>query len=140
MPQPRTYSAKIVTRAGELFQGDVVGAVIPGAEGYFGVKAHHAPLIAALGLGEVVLTGADQHKRYFALSGGVVEVRDNQLIVLADIGEQAEEIDVDRAAQAAQRARTRLKGEGEEERVDITRAEIALGRALNRLRVAKHRR
>ncbi len=140
MPETRTFPTRIVTRAGELFSGEIVGAIIPGADGYFGVKANHAPLVATLGIGELAVTMPDGQGYYFAVSGGVAEVRDNEMVILADIGERAEDIDVTRAEGAAERARARLKGESEEERVDITRVQIALARAVNRLRVAKHRR
>ncbi len=140
MPEAHTFLTRVVTRAAELFHGEVVSAVIPGAEGYFGVLADHAPLIATLGIGEVTLTMPDGHKHFLAVTGGVVEVRDNELVILADIGERAEDIDVSRAQEAADRARVRLHREGAEERVDITRADVALTRALNRVRVARHGR
>ena len=138
MANPATFPTRILTRAGELFCAEVVSAIIPGADGYFGVKANHAPLVATLAIGEVSATMPDGLRRYFAVSGGVVEVRDNELVILADIGERAEDIDVPRAEGAAERAWVRLRGAGEGKRVDITRAQIALARALNRLRVARH--
>jgi F-type H+-transporting ATPase subunit epsilon len=109
-------------------------------DGYFGVKAHHAPLIAALGIGEVALRLPDKSSRYFAVCGGVTEVRDNQMVVLANTGECSTDIDMQRAESAVERARLRLRGESAEDSVDVTRAQIALARAINRLRVAKHGR
>ena len=70
--------------------------------------------------------------------GWGAEVQDNALVLLADTGERTLDIDVARAEEAAERARARLFGAGLEERVDITRAEVALTRATNRLRVARH--
>ena len=140
MPASQTFFTKIMTRAGQLFADEVISAVIPGQDGYLGLKANHAPMVTALGIGEAVVTVPDGHKHYFAVTGGIAEVGDNQLVLLADIGERAEDIDVDRAESAVQRARSRLRGEANEESVDITRAEVALTRALNRLRVARHGR
>jgi len=140
MASAPTFVTKIVTRNEELFVGDVVSVVAPGQQGYFGVKANHAPFIAALGIGELRVTTPDNQSHYFAIAGGVAEVRDNVLMVLADTGERALDIDVSRAEEAAERARARLFGAGPEERVDITRAEVALTRAMNRLRVARHGR
>jgi len=140
MASAPAFVTKIVTRNEELFVGDVVSVVAPGQQGYFGVKANHAPFIAALGIGELRVTTPDNQSHYFAIAGGVAEVRDNVLMVLADTGERALDIDVSRAEEAAERARARLFGAGPEERVDITRAEVALTRAMNRLRVARHGR
>ncbi len=139
MAPASTFTTKVVTRNGELFAGEVVSAVAPGQAGYFGVKANHAPFITALGIGELKVTTADNQAHYFAIAGGVAEVRDNVFVVLADVGERALDIDIARAEEAAERARARLFGAGPEEQVDITRAEVALARALNRLRVARHR-
>ena len=134
------FVTKIVTRNEELFADEVVGVVAPGQEGYFGVKANHAPFMVALGIGELRVTTPDNQTHYFAIAGGVAEVQDNALVMLADTGERALDIDVARAEEAAERARARLFGEGPGEEVELTRAEVALTRALNRLRVARHGR
>ncbi len=140
MASAPAFVARIVTRNEELFAGEVVSVVAPGQEGYFGVKANHAPFMVALGIGELRVTTPDNQNHYFAIAGGVAEVQDNVLMVLADTGERALDIDVARAEEAAERARTRLFEAGPEERVDITRAEVALARAMNRQRVARHGR
>ncbi|MCK4325045.1 MAG: ATP synthase F1 subunit epsilon [Armatimonadetes bacterium] len=140
MASAPAFATKIVTRNEELFAGEVVSVVAPGQEGYFGVKANHAPFMVALGIGELRVTTPDNQTHYFAIAGGVAEVQDNVLMVLADTGERALDIDVARAEEAAERARTRLFEAGPEERVDITRAEVALARAMNRQRVARHGR
>ncbi len=135
-----TFVTTIVTRHEELFAGDAISVIAPGQEGYFGVKANHAPFMVALGIGELRVTTPDNQNHYFAIAGGVAEVQDNVLVVLADTGERALDIDVARAEEAAERARARLFGAGLEEQVDLTRAEVALTRALNRLRVARRGR
>ena len=140
MASAPAFVTKIVTRNEELFAGDTVSVVAPGQEGYFGVKANHAPFMAALGIGEVRVTTPDDQPHYFAVAGGVAEVQDNVLVVLADTGERTLDIDVARAEEAAERARARLFGAGLEEQVNLTQAEVALTRALNRLRVARHGR
>ncbi len=140
MASAPAFVTKIVTRNEELFADEVVSVVAPGQQGYFGVKANHAPLMAALGIGELRITTPDNQTRYFAIAGGVAKVQDNVLVVLADTGERTLDIDVARAKEAAERARARLFGAGLEEQADLTRAEVALTRALNRLRVARHGR
>jgi F-type H+-transporting ATPase subunit epsilon len=68
------------------------------------------------------------------VSGGFVEVRNNHVVVLVDTVEAAEEIDVNRASAAKDRARNRLHDRSRD--IDIERAQLALLRALNRIRVA----
>lgn len=140
MASAPAFVTNIVTRNEEMFAGEVVSVVAPGQEGCFGVKANHAPFMVALGIGELRLTTPDDQTHYFAIAGGVAKVQDNVLVVLADTGERTLDIDVARAEEAAERAHARLFGAGLEERADLTRAEVALTRAMNRLRVARHGR
>jgi F-type H+-transporting ATPase subunit epsilon len=110
--------------------------VIPGSQGYFGVLPGHAPLLATLGVGELMYRqGAAQH--HLALTGGFAEVRNDKVIVLAENAERPDEIDRERALRAKERAERRVGGrEGD---VDFARAQAALTRALIRLQVADRR-
>ena len=107
--------------------------VIPGSQGYFGVLPGHAPLLATLGVGELMYRkGTTQY--HLALTGGFAEVRNDKVIVLAENAERPDEIDRDRALKSKERAERRLSGrEGD---VDFARAQTALARALIRLQVA----
>jgi F-type H+-transporting ATPase subunit epsilon len=108
--------------------------VIPGSQGYFGVLPGHAPFLTTVGVGELVYrVGRDE--RYLAVSGGFAEVRNDKVIVLADIAERPEEIDRARAERARERAERRLAGRTDEE-VDYARALAALARAVVRLMTA----
>ena len=135
---PLRYELMILTLArGELYQGRVASLVAPGLEGYFGVLARHAPLVAQLAPGELSVVDEEERRRFFAVSGGFLEVGWDRVTILADAAEGADEIDVARARQAQERARRRLRSR--EANVDLARAEIALRRALNRLRIAERR-
>ena len=109
---------------------DYVGA--PGVLGEFGVMAHHIPFLSALGIGSLMykVTGK---ANYVFISGGFAEVSGNKVTVLAEVAERPEEIDVERAKRAQDRARKRL--EREREKVDYARAHAALQRALYRMKV-----
>jgi F-type H+-transporting ATPase subunit epsilon len=132
----------IVTPDEHAYQGPANGVRAPGVEGSFEVRAGHAPLISAFGIGPLVVKTqaaheyADMHddRIVFATSGGFLEIVNNKVTVLAETVEPASEIDVDRAENAEERALERLdnglKGEAREE------AESDLERARNRLRVA----
>jgi F-type H+-transporting ATPase subunit epsilon len=74
---------EIITPDKKLFEGSVKSAVFPGSEGSFGVMDNHAPMIATLKAGVVELTDDTNTKSEFKISGGVVEVLKNKVIVLA---------------------------------------------------------
>jgi len=114
--------------------GGVVSVVAPGSEGYFGVLANHAPMMAELRIGELAFRRADGTSAIMAVGGGFLQVFENSVSVLAECAELANEIDVQRAEQAKKRAEERLAAGGPN--VDAARAEAALERALNRLHVA----
>jgi F-type H+-transporting ATPase subunit epsilon len=69
---------------------------IPGKEGYLGILPGHAALLSQLGTGFLSYT-AGNRKRYLSIHGGFVEVLPNQVRVLANIAERAEEINMERA-------------------------------------------
>jgi F-type H+-transporting ATPase subunit epsilon len=108
--------------------------VVPGSLGYFGVLPGHAPLLATLGIGEVTYRiGREEY--HVAISGGFAEVRNDKVIILADVAETPGEVDRGRAERARDRAEARLAGRSQEE-IDYVRAMCALTRALTRLQVA----
>lgn len=113
---------------------EAISCAAPGVLGRFQVLVNHAPLISELNIGELKVALPGEVK-YFSTSGGFLEVRNNKVILLLEACEAAEEIDVERAKAAMERARKRLR----ERRpgTDIARAEAALARAINRLKVAK---
>ena len=107
--------------------------VVPGSEGYFGVLPGHAPLLATLGIGELMYR-KDTAQYHLALTGGFAEVRNDKVIVLAENAERPDEIDRERAQRAKERAERLLSGR--EPDVDYARAQAALARALIRLQVS----
>ena len=130
----------IVTPDGRAFQGTANGVRAPGVEGSFEVRADHAPMISAFGIGPLIVKAQSAHEYadrggriIFATSGGFLEIVENEVTVLAETVEPASEIDVDRAESAQERARRRLEEGDLEERETH---ETALERARNRLRVA----
>jgi F-type H+-transporting ATPase subunit epsilon len=113
---------------------EVDEVVVPGSLGYFGVLPGHAPLLATLGIGELTYRiGREEY--HVAVSGGFAEVRNDKVIVLADVAETPADLDRARADRARERAESRLSGRSQEE-IDYTRAACALARALTRLQVA----
>lgn len=129
----RTFYIEIITPERTVYQGEVESLVVKAYEGYLGVLAGHAPLLAQLAIGEIRIREPHQREILFATGGGFLEVANDRVIILADSAERPEEIDVERARRALDRARARLAGRRED--IDVARAEAAMERALNRLRI-----
>jgi F-type H+-transporting ATPase subunit epsilon len=129
-----TFHLSIVTPAETVLDEDVESVVVPGAKGYLGVLADHAPLITPLSPGKITIRKPGQGDEIImAVSGGFLEVANNVATVLADATEYPEAIDRERAASALKRARERL--ESKRPNIDIGRATAAAERAKNRLRI-----
>lgn len=127
---------EVVTPERQLFSGEVDSVLLPGAEGKLGILPRHAPLMTALTIGELVARRG-QEELLFAIHGGFAQVLPDRVIVLADVGERAEEVDAQRAERARQEAEELLKKEPPPE----TRAEalMALRKAQLRLKIAQRR-
>lgn len=130
-----SFEAQILTPEGSIFSGDVRGVKLPGTEGSFEVKTLHADIISTLEIGDVLVRKADGTEQLFAVSGGFVEVHDNKLALLAEAAEAVDEIDVERAKAAKERAEKRLQAD-DDQNIDKKRAEKALKRAQNRIQLA----
>jgi F-type H+-transporting ATPase subunit epsilon len=74
----------IITPDKKLFSGEISAVQFPGTNGSFGILNNHAPLIATLKKGDIKLTDASKQEQTFSVNGGVVEVLNNNIIVLAD--------------------------------------------------------
>lgn len=74
----------IITPDTNVFSGEVTSVVLPGIDGKLGVLNNHAPLITTLGKGDVKVTKASGEVQNFPTNGGVVEVLNNKIIVLAE--------------------------------------------------------
>ena len=128
----------VVTAERLVFSEDVDIVIAPGSEGELGILPRHAALMttlqpgalrARIGVAEIDL----------AIGGGFLEVRDNRVLVLADSAERAEEIDIERARAAEERAR-QLLAERSTQTVDLLQVEGALRRSQIRLKVARRNR
>jgi F-type H+-transporting ATPase subunit epsilon len=128
----------IVTVERLVYSEEVDMVIAPGIEGQMGILPRHAPLLTALTYGELRVKRGNEELS-FAIGGGFMEVQPDQVTVLADTAERAEEIDLERAQAARRRAEERLR-QRVEDRVDFTRADAAVRRAATRIKVAETRR
>jgi F-type H+-transporting ATPase subunit epsilon len=75
---------EIITPDKKVYSGDVESVRLPGADGSFGILNNHAPIIASLKKGTIRVTDAKKAVENFEINGGVVEVQNNKVIVLAE--------------------------------------------------------
>ena len=134
---PEHIHLELVTPDKLVVRDDVLAVSAPGRDGYLGVLPGHAPLLSELKAGELSYTQGTVH-HYLAVNWGFAEVLSDRVTVLVETAERPEEIDVERASKARERAEERLRraGAGDAE-IDAVRAQRALERAMARLEVAQ---
>ncbi|MDN6640408.1 MAG: F0F1 ATP synthase subunit epsilon [Tetragenococcus sp.] len=135
-------TVNVVTPNGLVFDHHAEKVVAVTTDGELGILVDHAPIIAPLDIEEVRVKRIDSedHTNWVAVNGGVIEVRDNVVTIVADSAERARDIDVTRAQRAKQRAQESIERAKQSSDVDeLSRAEVALHRALNRINVSQHR-
>ncbi|KMK78280.1 F0F1 ATP synthase subunit epsilon [Alkalihalobacillus pseudalcaliphilus] len=129
-----TVNVNVVTPDGKVYDGDVDMVSVRTVDGELGILPKHIPLVAPLTVGAVRLKKGSSVEKV-AVSGGFIEVRPDQVTILAEAAELPSDIDVDRAKQAKERAEQRL-GEIRQDQIDSKRAQLSLQRAMNRLDVS----
>lgn len=129
---------EIITQERKLFDEAVDMVMAPGIEGVLGILPQHQPLITALSFGELRLkTDGEEHS--FAIGGGVLQVANDHVIVLADSAEQADEIDETRAEEARRRAEKMMVEGPPPDPAEMAALEAAIKRAELRLKVARRK-
>ena len=136
---PEAIELIVVTPQRQLLREKVASVQLPGASGELGILPGHAPLITELGNGELSYKSSGGEPVILAVLSGFAEVLPDRVTVLAETAERPEEIDVERAKEALQRAEKRLVST--DPNVDWDRATVALERALVRIKVGtiRHR-
>src|ERR1700685_3944873 len=129
-----TFQLEIVTPEKKVVDVAATEAQIPGKNGYLGILPGHAPLITELAVGEITYKAGAEEQR-LAVAWGFAEVLPEKVTILAETAERPEEINVERARQAKQRAEQRLTSG--DTNVDVERALNAVQKADTRLEVAE---
>ena len=125
---------EIVAPGERVFRGEAQSVRAPGVDGSFQVLPRHAPIIAALEVGALIVTTASGERIAYATTGGFLEVLNNRVTILAEAIEPESDMDMDRARQAEGRAERR--GESPEDGTDGAQTDDALDRARDRVRSA----
>lgn len=127
------FILEIVTPDRKFFEDEVEMVIVRGKEGDIGILKNRTPLVTPLDIGRIKIK-QNGKVREAAIASGYVEVAKNKTTIITDSAEWPEEIDVERALAAKERAEKRLK---DRESIDTLRAEIALKKALNRISIAR---
>ena len=132
-----TFRLEIVTVESLVYSEDVNVLVAPGIDGQLGILPRHAPLLTILKPGEIRVV-QDGEESYISVGGGFMEVLGGKVTILADTAERADEIDIQRARVAMERAEERVAASASD--MDLERAMASLRRSQARLKVARRRR
>lgn len=127
-----TFYLEMISPENIFFSGNAVQIVLPALDGSHGILAGHEPMVTAIIAGEVKFQEEGGLWRSAIISDGCVEIMPERVILLAATIERPEEIDINRARAAEERARERLRQKQSQQEYHQTQA--ALGRALARLK------
>ncbi len=132
---PEKLMLEVVTPQKAVVSETVNSVVAPGTEGEFGALKGHTTFLTSLKVGTLRYTDASGKDHHLFLNGGFAEVLPDKVTILAESAERQQDIDVARAQAAKERAEQRLANRAAG--IDLLRAELALRRALYRLKVAQ---
>ncbi|NLT52511.1 MAG: ATP synthase F1 subunit epsilon [Ignavibacteria bacterium] len=124
---------EIVTPSKMAFNGEILSVKVPGTKGSFQILFNHAPILSSLEIGMIKIVDVENKASYFSTSGGTLEAKNNNVILLVESLESPEEINLKRAEESMQRAKERLSSKNAN--LDQVRAENSLKRALNRIKL-----
>jgi F-type H+-transporting ATPase subunit epsilon len=125
---------EIVTPDKVFYKEEAEMVIVRGAEGEMGIMYDHEPFVTSLDIGTIKIKNNGQFQ-IAALSQGYLQITEEKVVILSDSAEWPEEIDIERAEKAKERAEKRL--EQKVEGLDILRAEIALKKAVTRIGISK---
>lgn len=120
----------IVTPTRNFFDKEVDMVIAKTVDGEVGILPDHIPLVSILDVGMIGIKDGSDEKNA-TINMGFIQVVNNEVSIFTDSAEWPEEIDIERANKAKERAEQRLKEKSAD--LDIKRAELALKRALNRI-------
>ncbi|MBU0576680.1 ATP synthase F1 subunit epsilon [Patescibacteria group bacterium] len=130
-------SLDVISQEQQLLSQEVDMVLVPSMTGQIGILPGHISLFASLEAGELILTSGTRNE-VFAITGGFLDVNQNQVTVLADSAIRAEDIDINKVEEAKKRAQEAMKDKSSEK--DFKLAEADLRKAILELKVAKRRR
>lgn len=135
MADERNFELKIITPDRVFYEGEAVMVEFNTTEGEIGIYKHHIPMTVIIKPGILTITEENDETREAALHAGFVEILPDKVTIMAEIIEWPQEIDLNRAEAAKERAEERLLHRTGQ--TDVARAETALQRAMARIETVK---
>lgn len=136
------FHFKLVSLSGKQFDDDVSEVILPTKDGEIGVLQDHMPLVSVVDTGVIAVRrnprDQDRDREYFATNGGAIEVADNNLRVLVDEADHADDISEAEAQKALERAE-KMRAEAKDQ-VSLEHAQSLVDRQAVRLQVASLKR
>ena len=133
----KTFTLDIFTPFSHYFSDEVECLQVSSEDYRLGILPNHAPLVSTVTICEIVIQKGGKKESY-ATSGGVIEVKDNNVVLLLKAIESVDEIDLSRAEAAKDRALKRLANPNLES-MKVTTSKLALDRAENRINLKKRK-
>ena len=130
-----TFTLNVLAAEKPFYDGECVSLIVPTNDGQYGIMANHNNMIAAIVPGVLKFTKTDETLIVAAVSGGLVKVENNSVLILVDTIELPEEIDENRAKRAAEQAKEAILQKKSIQ--DYYSAQAKMARALGRLRAKK---
>ncbi len=131
------FQLQIVTPDGLLYDGTAERLITRTTEGNVGILARHSDYVAPLDIGETKIKFADGTSRTASSALGMISVNDGVVRLVASTFEWADDIDIDRAQRALEKAKEKLERKNSD--YELRMAEFKLKRALNRINVYNHK-
>lgn len=131
----KRFSLSVLTPERTFYSGEATSVTVESIGGRLGVLADHMPMVTALTVGELVIRMGDDKPRIAFHSEGFMEVTREGVSIFCQTCEWPEEIDLNRAEQARQRAQQRLQNAGEP--AFMSKSHVALVRAAKRIQVKR---
>ena len=126
----KPFKVRIIEADNTFYDGEMTSLVVPGVDGEYGVLANHQNLAIAIVPGMISFRDEEDAEMTAFVSDGMMRVEDGEVLLLVDSAEWPDEIDLERARSAEDRARERIANKAEN--IDLLRAEVALKKALVR--------
>lgn len=136
MAADNLFDLKIITPDRVFYSGKASFLELNTVEGEIGIYKNHIPMTTVLEPGIATITEEGGNKKEAALHTGFMEILGDRITIFAEIAEWPDEIDRNRAQEAKIRAERRLQND--KSNINITRAELALHKALVRIELADH--
>lgn len=125
---------RVVTPYGNGFEEEVERVIVRGTEGDLALLKSTAPMVSPLGIGKMKVLFPEGKEKEGNINTGYMSMKNDLVTIVTDAFEWNEEVDIERARKAKERAEKRLAQAKNRDDIDTKRAEMALLRALNRLR------